>query len=606
MAQSEAVLLFLDRARLIRPDFALVADNAAAVAEVCHRLDGMPLAIELAAARLRALSIEQIAGLQDDRFRLLTGGSRTTLPRQQTLRATVDWSYDLLSEAERILFDRLSVFAGGWTLEAAQAVCSGPGIPPAGVLDLLASLVDQSLVLVEAEDGGAASYRLLETLRQYGQERLAERGEAEAIQRRHAAYYLALAEAAEPELTGPHQVAWLDRLETEHDNLRAALTWSLESGGTETAARLCGALGWFWYDHSHLREGSRWLDAALSTSGALPAPVRAKALLWAGLLGVHHADYAHSKAQLEESLHLWQALGHQQGAALALNVLGRVAREQGDLERAASYYGAGLAAAQSVGDTRGIALARDHLGDVALLQGDCERAALLYGESLTLFREVGDVRRIAVSLTNLAYVATRRGDLGRAIGLYRQGLEHARAVGDSQRIAEGLEGLAYLALLLEQLTRAARLFGAAEALRDAIGLPIPPSERAEYACRLETVCGCLGEAAYATAWGDGQEMMAGGWEQAIQYAAEAKQPSLPAVSTPERPLTNEQASSLTPRERQVAVLVARGLTNTEIAETLTIAQGTAANHVQHILTKLGFHSRAQIATWAVERGLYPE
>jgi predicted ATPase/DNA-binding NarL/FixJ family response regulator len=602
IARSEAVRLFLDRARLSRPGFDLTEGNAGPITEVCQRLDGMPLAIELAAARLRMLSVGQIATLLDDRFRLLTSGSRAALPRQRTLRATVDWSYDLLSEVERALFDRLCAFAGGWTLEAAEAICSGPGIVSDQILDLMTGLVEQSLVLVEVDDGGTTRYQMLETLRQYGQERLAERGEAGLIQRQHVAYYVALAEAAEPELTGPQQVAWLDRLEREHGNLRAALRGSFAAGDAETAAHLCGMLGWFWYDHSHLREGSRWLDGALSTCGTLSMLVRARALLWAGLLGLHQEDYARSQAQLEESLHLWQALGEEQSAAFALNVLGGVAREQGDYERASCLYRAGLVAAQKVGDTRGIALARDHLGDMAQLQGDDERAATLYEESLTLFREVGDLRRTSVALMNLGNVAIKRGDLERALTLYREGLELAQAVRDRHRIAEGIEGVANSALLQGRATRAARLFGAAEAVREAISVPVPPSERAAYVRRMDAVCDRLGEAAYAAARVEGRAMTP---EQAIGYALAEEQPVPPPVHVPGSRSAGGQAVLLTPRETEVAVLVARGLANREIAAELVIAEGTAANHVHHILTKLGVHSRKQIARWAAERGLHP-
>ena len=518
IAASEAVRLFVDRAHLSRSGFALVKGNAAAAAEVCQRLDGMPLAIELAAARLHALSVQQIAALLDDRLRLLAGGSRAALPRQQTLRATVDWSYDLLSEAEGVLFDRLSVFAGGWALEAAETVCSGPDIPPERVLDLLASLVDQSLVLAEADDGDATRYHMLETLRQYGRERLVKRGEAQAVQRCHANYYFALAEAAEPELTGPQQVAWLDRLEREHANLRAALRWSLDGDRPETAARLCGALGWFWYEHNHLREGRRWMDDALSICGTLPEYVQAKLLMWAGFLAVRQGDSPEGQEELKESLGLWQALGDRQGEAVVLNMLGSAARYQGDAVRATGLYEAGLAVAQDAGDTRNIALSLDQLGRIARFQGDYARADSLCEQSLMLFREVGDHRRIAGSLMHLASLAAHSGDLSRALALYKEGLELVRTVREGNRIAEGLEGVANVAFARGQPVRAARLFGAAVALRDAIGIPVPPAERTAYERRISAVRDRLDDTEYAVAWSDGQAMTAKAWDEAIQYA----------------------------------------------------------------------------------------
>jgi non-specific serine/threonine protein kinase len=332
VARCVAVRLFVERARAVQPAFAL---SAAAVAEVCARLDGIPLALELAAARLGGLGLAELAARLDRQFQLLTGGSRTALPRQQTLRATVAWSYDLLTSQEQALFARLSVFAGGWSLEGAEAVGAGGTIAAEEVLDLLVRLVDKSLVLAEETADGSTRYRLLETLRQYGQERLAA-GETAQVRHRHAAYYLALAERADRRFTGPDQLRWLDRIEREHDNLRAALSWCLggdEHRGRDEAAalgetglRLAGALYWFWFFRDHHREALVWLERALAQGSVAPAAVRAKALFGAATFASSHHDFARSAGYLSESIVLSRAAGDTRQLVLALSVLGGVCR----------------------------------------------------------------------------------------------------------------------------------------------------------------------------------------------------------------------------------------------------------------------------------------
>jgi predicted ATPase/DNA-binding CsgD family transcriptional regulator len=610
IAHSEAVRLFLDRAQVSRLDFALTERNAGTVAEICRRLDGIPLALELAAARLQMLSVDRIAALLDDRFRLLTGGSRTALPRQQTLRATVDWSYHLLGVdvafgAGQVLFDRLSVFAGGWTLEAVEAICAGPDVAADQILDRMAGLVDRSLVSAEAGADGAMRYHFLETLRQYAQERLSGRGEMAEIQRRHASYYLALTERAEPGLTGPQQVAWLDQLEKEHDNLRAAVKGSLENGQIGTAAQLCGALGGFWYARGHLREGIGWLDATLPGSSTLPARVRAKALMWAGVLrlGVGRSvpvDDAQGQSELEESLGMWRALGDRYWTAVVLNMLGAHLRERGGWERATDLLETGLAAAREIGDGSLIGLSLINLGDLARYRGDDERAASMYQESLALFRKAGDLRRIAFSLIGLAHIANRRGDLEQALVSYREGLAYARNVGDRQHIAVCLEGLADVARAQGQPVRAARLLGAAETLRDVLGISPSLAQRDVYGYLVEALDGSSGEPGYTTARAEGRAMAP---EEAIGYAQAEPLPGLSTAGQVGEPPFGGQASPLTSRETTVAALVARGMTNRAIAEALSIVEGTAANHVHHTLGKLGLSSRGEIASWAIARGL---
>jgi predicted ATPase len=331
--QFESVQLFIDRAQAALPDFELTSANAAALREICRRLDGIPLAIELAAARVRAFAVEQIAARLDDRFGLLTTGPRTAMPRQQTLRAAVDWSYALLSEPERALLRRLSVFAGGWKFEAAEAVAAGDGLQPYAVLDLLAQLVDKSLVLAEPQRG-AVRYRLLETIRQYARERLDEAGEAGCTCDRHLAYFLDLAEQAEPKLRGPEARTVMDRLEEEHDNLRLAIDWALQTGG-DAALRLSGALAWFWWGRDHHSEGCRWLARALTTTQVRSA-ARMKALNGAGWLAHHQRDLDKARMLLAESLAIARELDDGWTVAWTLHCLGRVAYFDNDPQTARS------------------------------------------------------------------------------------------------------------------------------------------------------------------------------------------------------------------------------------------------------------------------------
>jgi predicted ATPase/DNA-binding SARP family transcriptional activator len=562
LLQSEAIRLFVERARLAQPDFALTSRNAAAVAQICHRLDGLPLAIELAAARVKLLSAEQIAARLDDRFRLLSGGSRTA-PRHQTLRAAMDWSYELLSEAERTLFNRLAVFAGGWTIEAAEALSDGD------VLDLLSSLVDKSLALAEPDSTGAVRYRLPETLRQYGRERLADSGEAEQILRRHAAFFLMLAEQAEPELLGPEQAAWLGRLEREHENLRAALAWARERGDAEAALRLAGAMWFFWLQRGYWSEGRERLEEALALardSGC--SRERAKALCGAGTLAWPQDDYGAARSRLEESVALWQQLGDRWGLALALYYLGHAALMSGDYPAARSCYEESLPIFEELGDTWGlsqpleglgrvalqegdyaaararleeslairraigdkwqIALAQNVLGDVARCQRDYNLATALYEESLALFRELDSRGGMASSLHNLGYVAHGQGDERRAGALFGESLTLFCELGDKRGIAEALAGLAGVAAATGQPERAARLFGVVEGLLTAIGVQLWPSNRADFDRDVAAARARLDEATFMAARAQGRAMSIA---RAVDCALE------PVLAVGERPST---------------------------------------------------------------------
>ena len=435
LSQFEAVRLFIERAQAVQPSFAVTSGNAPAVAQVCFHLDGIPLALELAAARVRSLSVEEINTRLGQRFRLLTGGSRVALPRQQTLRALIDWSYDLLLGPEKTLLCRLSVFAGGWTVAAAEGVCAGEAIEDWEVLDLLTGLADKSLVVYEeGADGEAGRYRLLETIRQYAGDRLGESGEAEAVQGRSASWFLALVEEAEPHLRGPEQASWLGRLEGEHDNLRASLTWFEQRGdGGEEDLRLAAALLGFWDARCYLSEGRQWLGRALVRTppeavGRAGAGVRggsaawAKALNGAGRLACGQGDYAEARALYKEGLAIWRLLGDQQNTAGSLNGLGNVAAGQGDLAGAWALYAEGLAIWRQVGEPGGIAGSLHGLGNMAVHQGDLAGARALYEESLAIWRQLGNQGGVATSLLCMGSVAAGQGNLAGARALYEESL----------------------------------------------------------------------------------------------------------------------------------------------------------------------------------------
>jgi non-specific serine/threonine protein kinase len=564
----EAVRLFLDRARACRPHFGLTEANAAAVVTACRRLDGIPLAIELAAARVDVLSVEQIAARLDDRFRLLTGGPRTAVPRQQTLRATLEWSWDLLTAGEQVVLRRLAVFMGGWTLDAAEAVCAAADLPSDEVLDLLAGLVSKSLVQVSTTDG-QTRYGLLETVRQYGQEQLAVSGEGAAVRDRHLAWCLALAEEAEPALEGPEQGAWLSRLETEHDNMRAALRWSLQDGDdTALGLRLSGALWRFWESRGYISEGRGWLEAALASGGPATTTAYAMALNAAGNLAERQGDYERAVALHEDALVLRRERGDRQGIAASLNNLGIVAYHQGNYGRAATLHEESLALERELGDRWGVASSLNNLGIVAYLQGDYGRTVALHEEALALFRELGDNLRIATALTNLGAVVCQQGDYGRAAALheealalnrrlgskwgiaaslvnlggvayqqgdyertralYIEGILLSRDIGARELVAAVLEGMAWLLVAHGQAHRAAALAGAAEEVREVLGVPLEPEQWAEHDQALQAMRAALGEEAFAAAWAAGRTLSL---EEAIALALEHGEATEPGEAT---------------------------------------------------------------------------
>ena len=577
----EALSLFIERASFNQPTFVVTDENIEALTQICHRLDGIPLALELAAARVKTLSTEQILERLDDRFRLLTGGSRTALPRQQTLRSTIDWSYNQLSEKESALFNRLSVFIGGWTLEAAEAICSGEGLEEYEILDLLTQLMEKSLAVIEdasSKEEGEARYHLLETVRQYGRDKLLESGEASVLRDRHLEWYLELAERLEPELLGPDQVELLDWLETEHDNMKAALEWSQGSGGkrgspdsqespdsrspiADRGLRLAGALGLFWWARGYDSEGQKWLEEALSagTISVGMRSARAKALYFEGWILNFKGDYGGAVEVLEESLALYRELEENDSIGWPLNLLGIITWQKGDYVRGRAMLEESLSMHRESGDKLWIAASLFCLGILERHYGDYERAKVLLEENLALNRELGNKGFIHVSLMDLGYIACSQGDYDRAKKLGEEGLSYFREIGNKRVIGlmlrllafvalggdendrasdlfkEGLtlcwesgakletiqmlEGLARVAVVQEDHERSARLLGAAEGIRDAIGAPLPPADYDEHEGTVTFLKAELGEEAFAAVWTEGGALAL---EEAVEYALTAE------------------------------------------------------------------------------------
>jgi predicted ATPase/class 3 adenylate cyclase len=541
LTQYESVRLFVERAALIRPGFMVTSDNAAAVTQIVRQLDGIPLAIELAAARAKMMSVQQISDRLDDRFRLLTAGGRTVAPRQQTLKAAMDWSYDLLTEPERTLLRRLSVFGGGWTLEAAEAVCAEGQVEGGQVLDLLGRLVDRSLVLVHDTGRGSTRYQMLETVRQYGQDRLQESVEDVRTRTRHRDWFLILAERANRYLQGAEQGAWLDLLELEHDNLRLALEWCRTAGDDlEYLLRLTGALSKFWEVRGYWTEGRMWLDGAIEQTKSRPTPSRVNVMNGAAYLAAFQGDYAKAVALTEESLELSRKLGDKRGTMACLTMLGLEACRLEKYERAAELGKESLGLSQEVGDWWGAVDSRIVLAFVARAQGDSQRASTLLEEIVSQVRQVGDRWRLSMALnnlglvkrelgdyprakdvleetlaltieigdkwgvafarSNLGIVAWYQGDLPRAAEQFAQSLRLRVEVGEKRGIVVSLLGLGAVAIGQGDAERAARLFAGAEALRETIGVPVPPFIRGRFDQLVAETRTALGEERFADVW----------------------------------------------------------------------------------------------------------
>jgi predicted ATPase/DNA-binding SARP family transcriptional activator/DNA-binding CsgD family transcriptional regulator len=599
LARYESARLFVDRASQRHPDFALTPENAQAVGQVCARLEGIPLAIELAAARVGMLSAEQISERLEHPLKLLTRGERTADRRHKTLRATLDWSYELLSEPEQVLFGRLSVFAGGFTLEAAESVGAGGGIGKEDVLDLLSGLVEKSLVVTEESWHSGARYRLLEPIRQYARGKLEESEDREQTRCRHAEWYLALAEEADKESSGPSHARWLERLETEHDNLRAALEWSLDGGDAELGLQLAGALWLFWFNRGYASEGRGWLEKGVAL-GRSPA-AKAKALNGAGWIVMFQGDYVSARRLLEESLAVYRELEDKEGIVSSLNYLGYVALlgQWEDLP-VADLLEEALELKPHLKNRRTIAGTLIFAGlDALLLRGDWDQAVRLHEEALALYREMDDKWGINLCLVNLGLMAAAAGHYVRATALLKELMHVSRELDDKLTNMYSFFGLACVADSKGLTARAARLWGISEDILETAGLQLPPSTYSvmKYESRLIRARERLGETAFEEAWAEGKDMTP---DEAVEYALSEEESAPPTLPVPEQLLAGEPTIELTPREKEVAVLASRGLSNRQIASELMLSEHTVATHVRNILKKLGLRSRTQIAAWVTE------
>ncbi|HEV2130120.1 MAG TPA: tetratricopeptide repeat protein, partial [Longimicrobiaceae bacterium] len=489
-------------------------ENAPAVAEICHRLDGLPLAIELAAARIKILPPQAMLSRLQSRLKLLTGGARDLPERQQTLRGAIEWSYELLGEEEKMLFRRLAVFFGGRTLEAIESICNAEG--ELDVLEGVSSLVDKSLLKQEESAGGEPRFVMLETIHEYAREKLQESAEAQEIGRRHAEFFLALAEEAEPQLRGAAQGQWRARLEAEHDNLRAALGRMLEQGEGELAARLAGSLWRFWSARGHYREGRRWLAEVLAAEGLSPR-TRAKALLGAGVLAWRQGERDAAQPLFEESLALWDELGEARGIARTLNGLGILASERGDIAGAEALFEEALDRWREIGETRMAAVVLSNLGFTAWNKQEYARAAALYQEGLALARQAQDLALVSVALLSLGDLARRQGDLQEARAWLRESLRIAWDTGHLELATDGLAALAQVIAAARAGERAARLFGAVEARFAAIGSHVQGPNRPEYDRDLAAARAQLDEATWERLYREGAALTL---EEAITYALE--------------------------------------------------------------------------------------
>ncbi len=689
LSQYEAVALFIWRAQAVKPEFRLSDANASAIAEICVHMDGLPLAIELAAARIKLLPPQALLARLGQLLQLLTSGAQDAPARQQTLWNTIKWSYDLLNAQEQRLFRRLSVFVGGCTLEAIEAVCHGVGDDEIDVLNTVSSLIDKSLVQQRTQRDEEPRLVLLETIREYGLECLAESGETEAMQEAHALYYLALAEQAEPHLKGAEQGQWFVRLEQERDNLRAVLTWLLEAATrgrgeekgrrqAERALRLGVALYWFWYTAGPPSEGRSFLDRALSVGAVVATPLRARALFATSDLVWAMGDLDRAQKLAEESLRLCQELRDTGGIANALMMLQGVAWLRNQYSLARSYLEEAEALFREVGDTWSRGQCLTQLAQISTAQGEYVRARTLLEESRGLYSTLGDQRRLSFVFYLLARVLfLSQGDLAEAralaeqslalnrefketwirhealyllgkmhlyqgelalarelfeaslatgketqwdrvttvmaqIGLVRvlvlqgegevarplcqRSLALVRDIGHKDCIATCLEDLGAVGVVQGQPAWAARLWGAAEALRQHIGAPLPPVYRADYERSVAAARTHLGEKPFAVAWAQGRTMTP---EQAL---ATEGQPLLPTPIPSARPAAT-YPDGLTAREIEVLRLLAQGMTSAQIAERLVIGVVTVNFHVRSIYSKLGVTSRSAATRYALEHYL---
>jgi predicted ATPase/class 3 adenylate cyclase len=516
-SEFEAVRLFVERASAVQPAFALTDENASTIAKICWRLDGIPLAIELAAARVKMLAPDQILRRLDDRFHLLTSGGRTALPRQQTLTALIDWSYELLSEKERAVLRRLAVFGRGRSLRAIEEVCSGDGVERGEILDLLQQLIDKSLVSAEQTDAGSARYFVLESVWDYARDKLTAAGEAEQFRTRHLEYFVRFAEEAEEKLQGPEQAEWLEKLATEHGNLRLAAEWSAESpGAIELGLRLASAVERYLEVRSYLTEGREHFAALLAHGAADVRPeVRAKALARAGRLAFCQDDDATARVLFTEAIEFYRTLGNEREAGVVRTLLGFVEWSDGNPVGAREHFEAAAALGRQLDDSRILATALSGLGTALSTDGDHAGARALKEEALTAFRQTGDKWVISLMTLSLMRVTLAQGDFAAARPLLVEALAISEELGNEWSLPYVLEGFGNIAVGESDPARAVRLFGAAAFLRERLGLSLGPGERPLYERAVEQMRAALPPEEFANQWQAGRALST---DEALQLA----------------------------------------------------------------------------------------
>jgi predicted ATPase/class 3 adenylate cyclase len=502
LSQYEAVRLFIERAKSVKPEFIVNNENAPAVAEICWRLDGLPLAIELAAARVRMLPPQALLGRLEHRLPLLTGGARDAPQRQRTLRDTIAWSYDLLAPDEQTLFRQLAVFTGGTTLDAIEAVSGEP--KSLDIFSRLEQLVEDNLVQQEEGPGGHPRFRMLETIREFGLEQLEQAGEIDAARTCHAMFFLALIESAEAALTGPEQNLWFDRLDADHDNLRFALEWMLAQE-PRAALRVAAPVGWFWEIRGHLAEGRQWLKRVLAAVDE-SLPGRAGVLTRAAALAIWQGDFAAADALLQQSLEFGRRDGEDQAVAQALMVQAGMAGIRGDYVRATAGAEEALAVSRRLGAEAMVASNLGNLGWLALMRGDLDQAGPLMEEALSLDRARGDQQSIAIAQANLGDLATERAEYGRAGTHLYESLNLIYEQQNLARLTETLSSIATLAARSDRLEAATRLFGAVSTLRQEIEVPLPPYERDKHDHEVAILRSHLAANTFRVAWDAGRGM----------------------------------------------------------------------------------------------------
>src|SRR5215218_1372274 len=636
-ADTDAIRLFVLRARSVNSEFALTADNPPIIAAICRRLDGLPLAIELAAARAKVLSPPALLARLEGRLDLLAHGPRDLPARQRTMRDAVAWSYDLLSADEQALFRRLSVFVGGFTLEAAEAVggrsaegggrgeeagaddeesASRPPAPPQAahdrppqrsaplsppsppsVFDGITTLVDHSLVRPTGAASGEPRFEMLETISAYGRERLTESGEHAAVRNAHAAFFLALVSEACTAFEGPGRAAARERVAREHDNLRATLAWAVEREDAELAQRLATQLARFWVVLGHVTEGRAWLDRAVALDGSSQPETRADALCWAAQFASHQNVVDRAESLATEALAVARESDYERGVAMALHQLGQSAHRRGELDAAAANYEDAVARFRQLGEPIWEGATLRDLGVVAGALGEHERATAYHEQALTVWRRLDHPWGVPAALRDLADEALCRGDAAAALPLYRESLERWLLLGEQLHVAGSLLGPATVALKSGQAERAARLLGTSSALHEAIGAMPPDDLPGDLGNGPERARAVLGDAAFEAAWAAGRAFSI---DEAIADAL-AVTASAPRTSAAPAPTVDDRG--LTRREREVLRLLAEGNSNREIAGALSISPRTVGKHIEGILAKLGVESRTAAVGYALRHRL---